>query len=350
MTLQVRNSSSLINNNFDLLRVLLATTVFLVHTYVLSGSLILRSLADILSSEIAVKSFFVVSGFLIFMSFENSSNISNYFSKRLRRIYPAYFSVIVLCSLMGVFITTLPVADYFSLSWVKYLFSNLLFLNFVHPDLPGLFTKNPINAVNGALWTLKIEVMFYLFVPLIVFNMRKFGYWKILLLLYVISMLYRVVVEAWGLKSGSTIYLELTRQFPGQLVYFIAGAILYYNLEIFKQYRLLLLALAVVIMFLRQLLPVYWLEPMAIAIIIVYFACVFPWLGDFSKYGDFSYGIYILHFPILQTLIQCGMFKKNPISAFLIAVLVVLITAYLFWHWIEKPFLRRASHYVEVSK
>jgi hypothetical protein len=45
------------NNNFDLLRVLFATIVFLVNAYALSGSLKLKPLADIFSSEIAVKSF-----------------------------------------------------------------------------------------------------------------------------------------------------------------------------------------------------------------------------------------------------------------------------------------------------
>jgi hypothetical protein len=48
---------SLQNNNFDLLRVLFATIVFLVNAYALSGSLKLKPLADIFSSEIAVKSF-----------------------------------------------------------------------------------------------------------------------------------------------------------------------------------------------------------------------------------------------------------------------------------------------------
>jgi len=84
-------------NNFDLLRFSFAFVfvVFLVHAYALSGAETLSIFVHYLSSEIAVKSFFVVSGFLIFMSYENTHNVKRYFIKRLRRIYPAYLFIIV---------------------------------------------------------------------------------------------------------------------------------------------------------------------------------------------------------------------------------------------------------------
>jgi peptidoglycan/LPS O-acetylase OafA/YrhL len=44
---------------------------------------------------VAVKSFFVISGFLIFMSFERSESIASYAKKRAQRIYPAYFTVVL---------------------------------------------------------------------------------------------------------------------------------------------------------------------------------------------------------------------------------------------------------------
>ena len=88
-------------NNFDLLRFLFAFVVLLVHAHVLSGADELSILSEVLSSEIAVRSFFVVSGFLIFMSYENSRSLRSYFEKRVRRIYPAYFSIVVICVGIG---------------------------------------------------------------------------------------------------------------------------------------------------------------------------------------------------------------------------------------------------------
>ena len=69
----VKNNSSMLLNNFNLLRFFLASLVFLVHSSNLSAVNELKVLEN-LSSSFAVKSFFVVSGFLIFMSYENSTS------------------------------------------------------------------------------------------------------------------------------------------------------------------------------------------------------------------------------------------------------------------------------------
>lgn len=333
------------DNNLDLLRFIFAAIVFFVHTYHLSGSNALLIIDWMLSSTFAVKSFFVVSGFLIFMSYENSNRLSTYFSKRLRRIYPAYFTVVVLCALLGAFFSELSVNDYFSVDWLKYLFANLLFFNFIHPDLPGLFTNNTLSAVNGALWTLKIEVMFYLCVPFFVWMIRKWGTWQVLLTLYALSLLYRLGIESWGIATNSPIYPELLRQLPGQLMYFIAGAVLYYYLAYFRGNWRWLLMFAVFVLLFKRLLP--WIEPMALAIVVIYLACIFPCLGNFGKYGDFSYGIYIVHFPILQVLVQYGLFETMPLVGFVVAAVLVLLVSYLSWHLIEKRFLRKSSHYLK---
>ena len=77
-----KSTTFLRQNNFDLLRFLFAFIVLLVHAHVLSGADELSILSAVLSSEIAVKSFFVVSGFLIFMSYENSRSLRSYFENR----------------------------------------------------------------------------------------------------------------------------------------------------------------------------------------------------------------------------------------------------------------------------
>lgn len=137
-------------NNFDLLRLLFAGTVCLVHVHGLSGFSELEPVTRILSSGMAVKAFFVVSGFLIFMSFERSSSLWAYARKRVRRIYPAYFTVVMLCAIGLVAVSSYNIEDYFSSAWLKYVVANLFFLNFLHPTLPGVFEANKIPEVNGA--------------------------------------------------------------------------------------------------------------------------------------------------------------------------------------------------------
>ena len=336
-------------NNFDLLRFLFAVTVFLVHSYVLSGANSLSILTKLLSSELAVQCFFIVSGFLIFMSYEKTAHNGRFFVKRARRIYPAYFSVVLICALIGSVLTTYSFSEYWSFPTLKYIVANLFFLNFLAPNLPGLFEGNTLQAVNGALWTLKIEVMFYLLVPLAVMAFRRFGQLQVLIFLYVGSVFYSLVVFELARRTGVDAYMELQRQLPGQLTYFIAGAVGYYYLEHLSRYAVWLLVLALVSFLFHAWLPWIAVEPIAIGIIVVYFACLFPYLGNFGKCGDFSYGLYIVHFPILQIFVSYGLFKDSPWIALCVAAILILTVAVLFWNFIEKPYLRKSSHYVAVT-
>ena len=336
-------------NNFDLLRFVFSFVVFLVHAHVLSGAQELAIFSRYLSSEIAVKSFFVVSGFLIFMSYENSGSVSAYFGKRLRRIYPAYVFVILASIVLGSVFSSYGASDYWSLPVLKYLAANLLFLNFLQPNLPGLFQDNLLQAVNGALWTLKIEVMFYLLVPLAVMAFGRLGRLPVLLLLYVGSVIYSAAMGALAAQSGSGLYLELQRQFPGQLSFFVAGAAGYYYFRYLSRYALPLMIVAVAAFLLRDGLPWVLFQPLALGVVVIYIACFFPHLGNFGKYGDFSYGIYIVHFPILQLLIAYGYFRASPWLALLSATILIMAAAILLWYLIEKPFLRRTSHYVATN-
>ena len=236
LMLQYRNPR-LTRNNFDLLRMLFAGTVCLVHTYELSRFKELEWITTVLSSTVAVKAFFIVSGFLIFMSYDRSSSFSAYAHKRIRRIYPAYFAIVFLCAIGLYTVSSKQFGDYFSAEWIKYVIAKLTFLNFLQPNLPGVFEANNMPAVNGALWTLKVEAMFYLSVPLFVFLFRRFSCLPILVLGYCLSLAYQMLMGVLAQRSAG-VYAELARQLPGQLSYFMAGAFCYYYLHFFERQRI----------------------------------------------------------------------------------------------------------------
>lgn len=342
------NNPRLAKNNFDLLRLLFAGTVGLVHSYELSGYPQLERIVSILSSAVAVKAFFVVSGFLIFMSFERSSSLGSYARKRIRRIYPAYFTVVMLCAIFLFTISSKSIGDYFSLPWIKYLVTNLAFLNFLQPTLPGVFDSNKFAAVNGALWTLKIEAMFYLAVPLFVFLMRKFSRLPILIIVYCSSVAYKLLFAAAATRTGIGVYVELGRQLPGQLSYFMAGAALYYLLPLFERCIGNFLLAAALILAANRLFPLPLLEPFALATVVVFFG-LFLYVGNFGKYGDFSYGFYILHFPVIQIVLHMGWFRESPWYFLLTVMLITITAAIALWHLVEKRFLLRSSHYLAAT-
>lgn len=332
-------------NNFDLLRLLLAMTVCLVHAYELSGFEQLRGLAGMLSAQVAVQAFFVVSGFLIVMSYERSSSLTSYAGKRVRRIYPAYCTVIMLCAISFVIVSRQPIQDYFSLVWLKYLVANLTFLNFLQPNLPGVFEANKLAAVNGALWTLKIEVSFYLAVPLFVYCFRKFPRLPLLILIYCLSVAYAELMTFAAVQTGINFYERLGRQLPGQLSYFMAGAFLFYYLPFFERHVRYFVTAAVAVSLIHFQFALPLLQPFALAILVLFFG-LFLYAGNFGKYGDFSYGVYILHFPVIQLLLNSGWFTGRPWYFLFSAVSTTLIGSIFMWNVVEKRFLLRSSHYV----
>ena len=337
------------HNNFDLLRFLFAGTVMLVHAHVLSRRPELAFLSDWLSSELAVRAFFVVSGLLVFMSWDKTRNITRYAEKRLRRIYPAYFTVVAGCALLLCFASTVDTSTYFGVDWAKYLASNLVFLNFLKPTLPGVFEGNTYHEVNGALWTLKIEVMFYVSVPLFAWLFDRVGKLRAIVVLYVLSALYAWGCAQFAASSGSAGWLILRRQLPGQLCYFMVGALWYYHYAFFERHAVKLAWAAAALGVLNRFVPIALLEPLWLGTPVVFFG-LFRYAGNFGRYGDFSYGFYILHFPVLQTMVVLGVFAWSPFAALAIACAVVLTLAVLLWHLVEQPFLARSSHYVKATK
>ena len=81
---------------------------------------------------------------------------------------------------------------------------------------------------------------------------------------------------------------------------------------------------------------------------VVYFG-LFLYAGNFGKYGDFSYGIYILHFPVIQLLLFPGWFRDSPWCFLMTVVLITTSSAIALWHLVEKRFLFRKSHYVTAT-
>jgi peptidoglycan/LPS O-acetylase OafA/YrhL len=339
-------------NNFDLLRFLFAGAVVLYHVHVCSRAPELDFLRAI-SADLAVKSFFVVSGFLVFMSFEQSRSTREYFGKRIRRIYPGYATVVVAAAVLGACITEASWREYCSSALWRYLAANLAFANFLAPTLPGVFAHNPVPEVNGALWTIKIEVMFYLCVPLLAWFGGRVGRTRVLALAYGLAIAWSVGLGMLAARSEhGAVLARLAYQLPGQLGYFAAGALCYYHLTALRRYWTPAIALGIGGMLIGGAWPVLKvvIEPASLALVVVYLAFGIRHLGNFAAYGDLSYGVYIVHVPVLQTLVAAGLFARSPYAALALAIVVVLALAFASWHLVEKPFLRRGSHYVVASR
>ncbi len=340
-------------NNFDLLRLFLAFSVCFAHLGEVSGISTFLPLANYFYSGIAVDCFFVVSGFLIFRSFDRSSSVLSYLNKRVRRIYPAYLTVVLVAALLLPLLFSDTVTDIlFSKEWFRYLFSNLAFFNFLQPDITGIFGSNPLQVINPPLWTIKVEVMFYLSVPLIFLFLRNKKQWLPLCCLYAASIAYSFWFLAMHASSGLEIYLKLEKQLPGQLSFFLSGGGLYLYYSLFRKYwkRSLTIAIVVLIVSAQHSLTAQLFYPLSLAILVISVALLFPYLGNWGKFGDMSYGVYIYHFPIIQIFTTLALFDTRPWLVFFALIAAILFTSFLSYRYIERPFLKRSSHYRQAEE
>ena len=83
-----------LQNNFHIIRLILAILVFFTHWNILTNQNIQHILFHL--SGYAVDMFFIVSGFLIFWSFDKDQNIKHFYIKRFFRIFPLYALIIIL--------------------------------------------------------------------------------------------------------------------------------------------------------------------------------------------------------------------------------------------------------------
>ena len=336
-------------NNFDTIRLILALSVMIFH----SG--ILFNLPEIARFSIgsAVQCFFIISGYLIFQSWERSPSLKEYAVKRAKRLLPGLWFCVFLTVLLGVFLTNLPIIEYFGLDLVKYSIANLSTLNFISPRLPNVFINNPESGfVNGSLWTLKVEIFFYISVPVLfcIFKKRiRFG----VVFGFIIAMLYKLFCLTYGdvleVKFGQGLYKAIfdphTSPFAN-MTFFLAGALFYYARNLLSKYynsaAYLIIAVICCIMMRFDLLnsAIY---PIALGFAVIYFAVYLPVKVKIPhKIGDLSYGVYIYHFPIYQTLIQLNLVDKiGYCKTIFIGYSLTLICAYLSWHFIESRFLKK---------
>lgn len=194
-----------------------------------------------------------------------------------------------------------------------------------------MFTTNPFpNAVNGSLWTLPIEFVWYLLLlALGLMGMLRNNYRNLFLMLSVVFALFVFFVsnsyhgsERWG-------YIEIFGAF------FIYGVCMHQFQDVWmKHLKYTALAISILvclfIMMGEQHFALFLILP---ALIITLGNMSTPILRNAGYFGDLSYGIYIYAFPVQQTIIMLGL-------EFIISFFITIILAFLSWHLVEKPTLK----------
>lgn len=338
------------DNNFDFIRFIAASLVIYSHAFPLSAGNDGEILKDITAGQwsfgsLSVAVFFVISGFLISQSYDRKNEPLNFIKARVLRIFPGLIVVILLSAfVLGPIVTTLPIGEYFKnpVTWqyLKSIFPFPLYWN-----LPGCFENNFYSpSVNGSLWTIPFEIFFYGVVLLLGVSgllskkkMSLIGYMGFVVLEVFKHQLFPVEGHIFGFPRYSFIELGL---------YYFAGMVFYaYRKDILldKHYAMI----SFVMLYLNILLGQYTL-PFSIfgSYLIMYIAFSKKIrLSNFSKYGDFSYGVYIYGFPIQQTVTHFYGGTMNPYVNMAISYPVTVLFAAASWYFVEKPCMKLKKYW-----
>ncbi len=351
---EVGDLEGLFPNNFNLIRHILALIVVVVHARVLSREEVLTPLAGHLNSHYAVMGFFAISGFLITRSCLRSSSWWRYMGNRLRRLMPAYLAFLVVAVTLGSIFSVVGFAEYWSsYGTYRYIVANLTFLQFLEPNLPGLFSSNPsASAVNGALWSIRTEMFCYLLVPFFCWFASRSGRRVASVTAMAASLLGVLLIGLAPLNISKVIAHQLLIGVAMPIVCFVCGAALFYFWDFWRKQRIAVLSVTAILWVLHYTVPLGWAEnivaPFMVSGLALSCGVFFPYIGNWTPAGDLSYGIYIYHFPIVQTLVATGLYHSRPFASLGLTFAITITVAMVSWHFIESPALSRSSYYLRL--
>lgn len=331
------------NNFFTPLRLFFATIVVLGHAYVIA----LRDIAmepklffHYTLSFLAVNMFFIASGFLVTKSMLYRQGSAEFISARTLRIYPALIvHVAFVMFIIGPLATNLPLKEFFtSPDWFL---QPLMVLTFSETNMimPGIFSTNAEPFGSAPLWTLRYEVLAYigtLCLFLIGFMRKKW----MLLAQFVLPCMAYVLCHATGIMSELPATAQLILRFG--LAYGLGAAIYAYREKLSFHWIMLPVFLALTYITRNNVLSEITVNIfLAYGVMLLAYAKM-PKLNWLQKLSDTSYGVYIYHWAVLQTLFYY-MPNLSVWQLFAIGLPITAVLAWLSWTYVEKPMLAKKA-------
>jgi len=275
---------------------------------------------------LGVQFFFMISGFVISYTLENTPNLLSFYRNRFIRLFPP----MLLCSLIT-FITVRLLDDHYLLRNAHELKNLVPGLTFINPALWTLVTKTKFNWLNGSYWSLWVEIQFYVISSAVYFLSKKHFFRNMLLVGIAVSIIKYIPIN---LLNNHKEYVEshsLHTFFEGwrygdelfnisfHIAWFLQGVIFYQLYKGFKMRQNIsvaiwsLIALFCLVRDTRVFFPKAFNEMMiacfvmfALFLLMIYRNKYLSFLkGAFlTRIGVISYSIYLIHEEIGVLLIN----------------------------------------------
>jgi len=336
-------------NHIQLLRGLSVFLVFLFHT----------DLKFFSNGFLGVDVFFVISGYVITkilkerFFYNRKYFFKEFYVRRILRIVPIYFFVVISFSIIFILIGPLTDIDYI-IKKIIFIFtftSNFYYLNFQKEYFDNIF-QDPLNHT----WSVAVEMQFYLFFPFLIYFLRKkFKEESIIKILLVIIIAGIFITYYFSKNINLTFYSPIFRSWE-----FLLGSLVYYlhNKKNFNKSSVVI-----------KLNKIYW--PFIIVMFVIIFftkpeqkfysilltticASFFLLLRKkISKQklnntlvlylGNISYSFYLYHLPVLFFF---NIYFETKLR-FIFAFIITIILSHFSYIYVENKF---RNNKINISK
>lgn len=297
--------------------------------------------------------FFVISGFLITLSFERSPSVKSYFSNRFLRIYPGLWLAVAVILVGALIAGQGPEMGGNLGEMVQWTITQAV--GWFVPE-PGPIKGFGHGEASNPLWTILVELEFYLMVPLFYAIGKKLGLkptlWTLLAIGYLIN---RFTPEAPGPEADWWMHVLAH---PAFRVYwmFVLGALVRLHFDQIRPWiegkalwwTLAHLGLVGGIWAAGKPLGFspagFWgtsANPISMGVLAM---AILSWAYSAKglsekllKGNDLSYGIYIFNMPIICLVLEWQIPHR---FSFLTVVALTFALSYLSWKFVESPALR----------
>jgi peptidoglycan/LPS O-acetylase OafA/YrhL len=275
--------------------------------------------------HLGVNLFFVISGFVIFLTLNRTRVPMDFVVSRASRLYPAYWTAI----LLTMFITHLLGLPGKEPSWQTAVLNVVMF--------QGLFRVPP---VDGVYWTLQVELLFYAFALTLFVTRQMRRVLPAVCLLLLLRLIYWAVLEYGHVDLPWRIREILILDY---IAFFALGIIAYRLVENRNKPNpgeWATAAFAIVVLSITE----------SIGLAGVGLACfVAVWLAALGRlgflrvrllvwFGSISYPLYLLHenigWAILRQLQSLGW---TPTAAIVVTAVLVIALAAMVSQYVERP-------------
>ena len=276
--------------------------------------------------------FFALSGFLVTGSL-GRTRLHQFVTLRCIRLIPALAVEITLSAvIIGLVFTTLPASQYLSSGGFWTYFLNIV--GDIHFYLPGVFDEEPSQGlVNGQLWTIPFELECYLALVLLAVSTairRRFAFVAIVAALSL----------AFTVRALTGPPISAVTHAPGRVlvVCFLAAVSLYLYRDRIPYSNVLGVLSALAAAVFLQIPDASYLAAFPVAYLTVWLGLMRP---PAIPFGDLSYGVYLFHWPIQQSVLHAVPSIHSGWLTMLVSLPLTAVCAWLSWTLIEKPVLIR---------